>query len=556
MSSVEVPPSQSSNPNDTFDVHPPKPSAKLSPSIWGDHFLSYASLEVDVELEQHVQELKEEVRRMLMTSVENVSQKLNLIDDIQRLGVSYHFGNEIEEILQKIHENSYDLDDLYTAALHFRLLRQQGYNVSCDLFNKFKDGDGKFKETLVDDVVGLLSLYEATHLRIHGEEILDEALTFTTTQLELTIYRLSPPLAKTVTHALNQQLRKGLPRVEARYYLSVYEELRESPNETLLTFAKLDFNRLQRVHQKELSEITRWWKDLDVPNKLPFARDRLVEVYFCWSMSVYFQPQYSFARRTSCKVTAITSIMDDIYDTHGKFEELELFTEAIERWDVSAIDQLPKYMKICYRALLDEYSEIHGKLLHDGKLYRIQHAREAMKKQVRGYFDEAKWFHQKHIPSLDEYMSLSLVTSGFPLLITTSFVGMEEATIDSFDWLLTFPQAVKAASKIGRLMDDIVDYKFEQEREHFISAVNCYMKKYGATEEEAIIELKGQVNNAWKDINEACLHHTSVPMPLLIRILNFARVMDVVYKCEDGYTNAEGELKDLIVSTLVEPVAL
>ncbi|TQD91287.1 hypothetical protein C1H46_023131 [Malus baccata] len=249
---VEFRLSQSSNPNDTFSVHRSQPSAAFSPSIWGDHFLSYASLEeVDAELEQHVQELEEEVRRMLTTSVENVSQKLNLIDDIQRL----------------------------------------------DIFNKLKDGDGKFKESLVDDVVGILSLYEATHLRIHGEEILDEALTFTTTHLESATYRLSPPLAKTVTHALNQQLRKGLPRVEARYYLSIYQELRESPNETLLTFAKLDFNRLQRVHQKELSEITRWWKDLDVPNKLPFARDRLVEVYFCWGLSVYFQPQYSFARR-------------------------------------------------------------------------------------------------------------------------------------------------------------------------------------------------------------------------------------------------------------------
>lgn len=193
-----------------------------------------------------------------MTSLENVSQKLNLIDDIQRLGVSYHFGNEIEEILQKIHESSYDLDDLCTAALCFRLLRQQGYNVSCDLFNKFKDGNGNFKGSLVDDVVGLLSLYEATHLRINGEEILDEALTFTTTNLESATFRLSPPtpLAKAVTHALNQPLRKGLSRVEARYYLSVYQELRESPNETLLKFAKLDFNRLQRVHQKELSEIT------------------------------------------------------------------------------------------------------------------------------------------------------------------------------------------------------------------------------------------------------------------------------------------------------------
>ncbi|CAN6715605.1 unnamed protein product [Malus baccata var. baccata] len=491
---------------------------------------------VDAELEQHVQELKEEVRRMPTKSPENVSQKLNMIDDIQRLGVSYHFGNEIEEILQKIYKSSYDLDDLYTAALRFRLLRQQGYNISCDLFNKFKEGDGKFKESLVDDVVGLLSLYEATHLRIHGEEILDEALAFTTTNLESATFCLSPQLAKAVTHALNQPLRKGLPRVEARYYLSVYQELRESPNETLLTFAKLDFNRLQRVHQKELSEITRWWKDLDVPNKLPFARDRLIEIYFCWGLSVYFQPQYSFARRTSCKVAALVSLLDDIYE-YGTNEQLELFTEAIERWDVPAMDQLPENMKVCYRSLLDVYSEIHEKLAYDGKLYRIHHAREAMKKQVRGYFDEAKLFRQKHMPSLDEYISVSLVTN-------------------SFDWLLTSPPAVKAATTVCRLMDDIAEHKLEQEKENFISAVNCYMKKYGATEEEAITELQRQVNNAWKDINEACLHPTAVPMPLLIRILNFARTMDAMYKHEDGYTNANGMIKDLIVSTLVEPVAL
>ncbi|KAM1648602.1 hypothetical protein ACFX1Q_010607 [Malus domestica] len=220
------------------------------------------------------------------------------------------------------------------------------------------------------------------------------------------------------------------------------------------------------------------------------------------------------------------------------------------------MDQLPENMKVCYRSLLDVYSEIHEKLAHDGKLYRIHHAREAMKKQVRGYFDEAKLFRQKHMPSLDEYISVSLVTCGYQLLITTSFVGMEEATIDSFDWLLTSPPAVKAATTVCRLMDDIVEHKLEQEKENFISAVNCYMKKYGATEEEAITELQRQVNNAWKDINEACLHPTAVPMPLLIRILNFARTMDAMYKHEDGYTNANGMIKDLIVSTLVEPMAL
>ena len=93
--------------------------------------------EEDTKTEQHVQELKEELRTMLMAPVKNVSQKLDLIDDIQRLGVSRHFEKEIEEILRKIHENSYHCDnlqydeDLYSAGLRFRLLRQQGYKISC-----------------------------------------------------------------------------------------------------------------------------------------------------------------------------------------------------------------------------------------------------------------------------------------------------------------------------------------------------------------------------------------------------------------------------------------
>ena len=94
--------------------------------------------ETNMETEQHVQKLKAEVKMMLKAPVENLSQKLNLIDEIQRLGVFRHFKNEIEEIMQQIHESSYvncddqeNDDDLYTVALRFRLLRQQGYNVSC-----------------------------------------------------------------------------------------------------------------------------------------------------------------------------------------------------------------------------------------------------------------------------------------------------------------------------------------------------------------------------------------------------------------------------------------
>ena len=82
------------------------------------------------------------------------------------------------------------------------------------------------------------------------------------------------------------------------------------------------------------------------------------------------------------------------------------------------------------------------------------------------------------------------------------------------------------------------------------------MAQYGATEEDAINELRKQVTNAWKDINEECLYPTIVSKPIIMSILNLTRVMDVVYKDEDGYTNAGVVLKDFVTSLLVDPVPL
>ena len=52
---------------------------------------------------------------------------------------------------------------------------------------------------------------------------------------------------------------------------------------------------------------------------------------YVWVMGVYFEPKYSSARKFLTKVIAMASLMDDTYDAYGTFEELELFTEAIQR---------------------------------------------------------------------------------------------------------------------------------------------------------------------------------------------------------------------------------
>ena len=91
--------------------------------------------EIDTHSEQQHQQLKEEVKKMLGSVADKPSQQLNLIDAIQRLGVSYHFKSEIDVALQHIYDACHycddkNGDDLYTTTLRFRLLRRQGYNVS------------------------------------------------------------------------------------------------------------------------------------------------------------------------------------------------------------------------------------------------------------------------------------------------------------------------------------------------------------------------------------------------------------------------------------------
>lgn len=83
----------------------------------------------------------------------------------------------------------------------------------------------------------------------------------------------------------------------------------------------------------------RWWKELDFTNKLPFARDRVVECYF-WSLAFYFEPQYSLGRRILSKVAAMTSTIDDIYDVYGTLDELQLFTDVVQRFTPSVQKQL------------------------------------------------------------------------------------------------------------------------------------------------------------------------------------------------------------------------
>ncbi|PIM98415.1 Germacradienol synthase [Handroanthus impetiginosus] len=350
------------------------------PTVWGDYFLMYTSdlTEISSHEEEQLEIQKEEVRKLLDATDDDSMHKMEMIDATQRLGIHYHFEKEIDKylhcILYKQIDSTSELgNNLHTVALRFLLLRQNGYYISTDIFNNFKDHTGKFAESLISNVKGMLTLYEAAHFGISGEDILDEALEFCSTHLKSIVGHVSNCLATKINEALNMPLHKSLNRLGAKKFISTYQQ-EEFHNEILLKFAKLDFNLLQKTHQKELSEITRWWKDLDFSKKLPFARDRMVECYF-WALGIYFEPQYSLARKILAKVIVLASTIDDIYDVYGTFSDLQSFTDAIQRWDLSASEQLPPYMRICYEAVLNVYAEMEEQVGED-KPYRVHYAKE------------------------------------------------------------------------------------------------------------------------------------------------------------------------------------
>ncbi|PIM97320.1 Bicyclogermacrene synthase [Handroanthus impetiginosus] len=282
----------------------------------------------------------------------------------------------------------------------------------------------------------------------------------------------------------------------------------------------------------------------------------MAELYF-WILGVYFEPEYALARKFSTKVIALTSIIDDTYDSYATFEELQIFTEAIERWSMSCLDQLPDYMKIIYKVLLEVYEEIEEEMIKQGRLYRVSYGIEAIKLLVRSYFAEAKWRHKKYIPSTEEYMRVATKSAGYTSLTIVSFLGMGDvATKEAFDWVLSEPNIVRASLIICRLTDDIVGHEFERKREHIPSSVECYMEERKVSKQHALHEFNNQIEGAWKDMNEGFLRPTKFPAPLLYRILNLSRVIEVMYSKGDWYTHVGPEMQSFIKQLLIDPIPI
>ncbi|EEF42501.1 probable terpene synthase 8 [Ricinus communis] len=532
--------------------------AKFPSTIWGCSFASFSLKDSEIEsYTQQVEELKGKVKDMLMQSTKEITQNIEVINLLCRLGVSYHFESEIEQQLNLIFASlpSFLNDnghlDLYTVALLFRVLRQHGRKVPCDVFNKYKDDNGEFKKDITSDVKGLLSLYEASVVSVHGEEILDEALVFTKQHLETLAAQVSPHFEQHIRNALLCPVHYGMERLQARLYISFYEE-DESRNEILLKFAKLDFNRLQLLYREELAIVSRWWKDLDLTERLSYARDRIVEVYV-WALGcVGSQPQFASSRLLVAKFTQTAMTVDDTYDAYGTIGELRLFTAAFERCSIDAIHELPEYMQYLYKAILKLFEETENDA-NEGSSYKTSYAKEMFKELTRADLQEGEWFNSLYVPAFDEYLHNASITTTGELLTAAFLLGLKEASMKEIVWVRDAPKIVRNAKLFARLLDDVATHEEEQKRGDCPSSVECYMNEYGVPKEKAYEEIKKILATSWKDINEDYMKQHRVSRTVVNYFINFARMSNFVYKVRDAYTYST-HLKTYVATLFLQPL--
>ncbi|CAN0927252.1 Alpha-terpineol synthase, chloroplastic [Linum grandiflorum] len=543
-------------------------SGNYGPNIWKStqYSMQHRRDDDSDSMQERVEELKKYVKHNLLNADivngedgdRRIARLVETIDKVQRLGIGYHFEDEIESVLAKLSSMKPPKGNLHVCSLWFRLLRQAGIRTSPDVFEGFKDD--------TDDVKGLISLYEASYLGTPDETVLDDARSFAREHLHALKNKkmMSPKLANQLERTLNLPCHWRTQRSEARWLIEQYQDNmmmnegdEDMDDSALLELAILDFNMVQLVYQSDLLELNRWWKELGLPEKLDFARDRLMES-FQWAVGLGPDPQFSNSRMIMTKLIALINVIDDVYDVYGSLDELELFTAAIERWDANGLDRLPKYMQICFMAVYNTTNELAYHTLKQQDFNCLPYIKQAWQEQCGLYLEEAKTFHTvgSH-QTFEEYLEVGHHTIGSRIvLIHTYAASGVSLTEEAFDYLANYPDLSRWIATICRLTNDLATSKTELERGDILKSVECYMKENDVTEKEAREYIEWRIDETWKNMNRDVMSNYGHMKVYTNQVVNFSRACHFMYHNGDAHGKPTQGHKDRAMALLFQPFSV
>ncbi|KAL0921624.1 hypothetical protein M5K25_008715 [Dendrobium thyrsiflorum] len=410
---------------------PSRRSGNYQPSLWDDCYIqSLPDSSLDATQAILWEKLKEEVRHLIdHNKQKDIIELLEYINVLCQLGISYHFESEIKNVLNFIAEDF--------------------------LVRSFKNENGSFKVNIVNDVKGMLSLYEASYLSVEGEDDLDEAMEFTTKHLSNYLKEtllIHPSLVEQISHALELPLHWRMPRLHTRWFIDAYER-QENMNHSLLEFAKLDFNMFWRCRK----EIT--------------------------------------------KLASLITTIDDIYDIYGSVEELVLFTNAVVEWKITEIQSLPNCMKTALLILINTMNDIACAFSKEKGLDILPQLKRAWGDQCKAFLVEAIWYNTRYTPTLNEYMKNAWLSVAVSLVLNVAYLLSEDLTEEALNSLEFYFDVTRYSSIITRLYDDLETSTDELQRGDIPKSIQCHMNEANVSEFVALDHIRQLIKKYWKLLN-------------------------------------------------------
>lgn len=539
------------------DQNGPRRTANYKPNIWKHDLLqSLPSQFSEKKYKTRAQTLEEDVRCMFVEATDTLSN-LELIDSISKLGLDKYFLEEIKEALDAIalrNNSSILKGDLYATALCFRLLRHYGYHASQDIFRGFVDDTGKFIPSPKVCIKGLLELLQASSLGEEGEDVLTEAGLFSIENLSGFGASSDRMLAKQVFEAISLPMQCRVEWYNVKKLVHAHEKNHESTKSKLIELAKLNFNLVQSSHQQDLKEVSRWWMNLGIKERLSFARDRVVES-FLYAAGTAAEPKHASLRKWLSKVINLILIIDDVYDVYGTLDELEFFTNAVERWSPEEIKELPEGIQICFWTLINTTNEMAAEIQQEkGWTSVLPHLQKTWTDFLKSLLMESKWYNKGYTPSLKEYLDNGWVSSSGPLLSLLVILGVADRKAQNVaEYLKDCQEIIYHSSLVIRLCNDQGTSAAELERGDAASSILCYMREANVSEEAAREHIRSLIVKAWKQINGYCISSPPFLQEPAKYITNTARVAHFMYQHGDGFGVQGREIRDHVRSNFIEP---
>ncbi|XP_028555483.1 myrcene synthase, chloroplastic-like [Dendrobium catenatum] len=396
------------------------------------------------------------------------------------------------------------------------------------LVRSFKNENGSFKVHIVNDVKGMLSLYEASYLSVEGEDDLDEAMEFTTKHLSNYLKEpllIHPSLVEQISHALELPLHWRMPRLHTRWFIDAYER-QENMNHSLLEFAKLDFNMVQSICKKEVKEMSSWWRSIGLAgDEFSFARDRLMENYF-WTMGCTFEPHFWRCRK------------------------------EITKWKITEIQSLPNCMRKALLAIINTMNDTACAFSKEKGLDILPQLKQAWGDQCKAYLVEAIWYNTRYIPTLNEYMENAWLSVAISLVINAAYLLSEDLTKEALNSLEFYFDVTRYSSMVTRLYDDLGTSTDELQRGDVPKSIQCYMNETNVSEFVARDHIRQLIKKYWRLFNGEYFSNFNLEESFKRYALNLPRMAQCIYQYGDGYGKPDRETRDKIISSLIKPIPL